>query len=83
MSKSKAQLIRAITHISLADSNRGKLSALDAVWIVYRELCQRYVTYFCTEGLPDPHAEFVFESSLSARWQRVAVSLAWLASCAR
>ncbi|SRR6266851_9651958 len=73
MSKRKAELIRAITHIPLTDGNRGKLAALDAVWTEYRELCQRYVTYFCAEEPPDPHAEFIFESVLSARWQRVAV----------
>jgi hypothetical protein len=68
--------VRAITHIRLGDANRGKLAALDNLWAVYRELCQQYVTHFCTEAQPDPHAEFIFPSQLSARWQRVAVQQA-------
>src|SRR5258708_3588699 len=69
-------LTRAITHIPLSEGNRGKLSALDTLWEVYQRLCQQYVTYFCTEILPDPILDFVFDSELSARWQRVAVQQA-------
>src|SRR5579859_2606453 len=76
-SKNKcATLTRAITHIALCEGNRGKLSKLDSVWEVYKGLCQAYVTYFCTQAAPDPNADLVFRSELSARWQRVAVQQA-------
>ena len=74
--KAKGQLTRAITHIALHEANRGKLAALDAVWEVYRPLCEAYITYFCTQTAPDPEIDFVFASDLSARWQRVAVQQA-------
>src|SRR5579871_1053229 len=70
------QQTRAITHISLGAANSGKLAALDALWEVYRALCQQYISYFCTQAEPDPHMDFVFGSVLSARWQRVAVQQA-------
>src|SRR5579859_3486685 len=69
-------LTRAIPHIRLGEANRGKLDALDAVWRVYKPLCERYMAYFCTKSAPDKDAAFVFESELSARWQRVAVQQA-------
>src|SRR5579872_5903900 len=69
-------LTRAISHIRLAEANRGKLEALDALWLVYKPLCERYIDYFCSKSAPDKDADFVFESILSARWQRVAVQQA-------
>ena len=69
-------LTRAISHIRLAEANRGKLEALDALWLVYKPLCERYIDYFCTKTAPDKDADFVFESVMSARWQRVAVQQA-------
>src|SRR4051812_41483286 len=68
--------VQAITHIRLGEANGGKLAALDGLWAVYQGLCQQYVSYFCTEGPPDAHGDFVFGSELSARWQRVAVQQA-------
>src|SRR5579859_3543861 len=69
-------LTRAIPHIRLGEANRGKLDALDALWLEYKPLCERYMAYFCTKSAPDKDADFVFESVLSARWQRVAVQQA-------
>ena len=74
--KKTSSLTLAVTHIPLSYANVSKLAALDALWEVYRELCQAYVTYFCTEVAPEAHADFVFGTELSARWQRVAVQQA-------
>jgi Putative transposase DNA-binding domain len=71
--RKEARQVRAITHIALGETNRGKLAALDALWAVYREVCQQYVTHFCGDAQSDQHAAFRFPSVLSARWQRVAV----------
>src|SRR5262249_44386976 len=71
-----ATQVQAITHIPLGEANSGKLAALNRLWADYKVLCQQYVTYFCTEAQPDPHAAFIFNSGLSARWQRVAVQQA-------
>src|SRR5579862_7266563 len=71
-------LTRAITHIRLGEANRGKLDALDALWLEYKPLCERYMAYFSTKTAPDKDADFVFESELSARWQRVAVQQVYL-----
>ncbi|HLY29059.1 MAG TPA: hypothetical protein VKQ72_22125, partial [Aggregatilineales bacterium] len=67
------QLTKALPHIRLCAANEGKLAALDALWEEYQSLCQRYAQHFCSEAWPDGYAEFVFDSPLSARWQRVAV----------
>jgi putative transposase-like DNA-binding protein len=67
------RLTRAVTHIHLCDANHAKIAALDALAAEYLQLCQAYTTYFCTEALPDKYAAPCFESSLSQRWQRVAI----------
>jgi Putative transposase DNA-binding domain len=76
MKRKAGKQVRAITHISLGEANSGKLAALDALWEVYQSLCQQYVTHFCRDAQPDPYAELIFPSLLSARWQRVAVQQA-------
>ncbi len=70
------KLTKAIPHIALQDANHGKLAALDALWDVYQGLCDDYIGYFCTQVAPDAEIDFVFDSALSARWQRVAVQQA-------
>lgn len=82
--KHKGQLTRAITHIALTDTHRGKLALLDALWEEFRPLCEQYVAYFCKQVAPDANLDFAFASVLSARWQRVVVQQAagmaqWLA----
>ena len=67
------ELTRAIHSIRLAEVNSGKLAALDAVWAVYKPLCEQYLKLFCTEVKPDAEIDFCFASPLSARWQREAV----------
>lgn len=74
--KPAGQLTRAITHIALTDGHRGKLAELYRVWVVYRPLCEQYIAYFCTEATPDATIDFVYGSTLSGRWQRVAVQQA-------
>src|SRR5438132_5832140 len=76
MGHTEAALIKAIAHIRLREANKGKLSALDALWVEYKALCQTYVTHFCTVAKPDKYAETVYDSPLSARWQRVAIGQA-------
>jgi IS605 OrfB family transposase len=74
--RAEERLIKAIPHIRLHEGNRGKIAALDAVWLEYRALCQTYVTHFCTVASPDKHAALLYASPLSARWQRVAIQQA-------
>ena len=66
-------LIKAIHHIRLAEVNDGKLAELDALWVVYKPLCEQYIRLFCTQVMPDAQLIFCFDSQLSARWQREAV----------
>jgi len=74
---SQQQMItKAVSHIRLGEANRGKLGALDELAQVYLALCQHYVTYFCTEALPDKFHPPVFKTLLSERWQRVAIQQA-------
>ncbi len=70
------QITRAITNIRLTDANAGKLDSLDTLATEYMALCQQYVTAFCTDHQPDKFANPLFDSPLSARWQRVAVQQA-------
>lgn len=70
------KITRAITHIRLDDANSGKLAKLDALAAEYMTLGQQYVTHFCIEAEPHKFADFVFDSVLSARWQRVAIQQA-------
>jgi len=76
MPKETYTITQAITHIPLDLVNESKLIQLNAVAEVYLALCQKYVSYFCTESLPDKHAETVFDSELSQRWQRVSIQQA-------
>jgi Putative transposase DNA-binding domain len=69
-------LTKAVTHIRLSETNACKLAALDALAPVYQELCQEYVTYFCTAEAPDKFHAPVFASPLSERWHRVAIQQA-------
>jgi hypothetical protein len=64
---------RSVTRIRLDDANVGKLAALDALAPVFLALCQRYVTLFCTEEPPNPLRAPCLPTSLSQRWQRVAI----------
>ncbi len=74
---SQQQMItKAVSHIRLGEANRGKLASLDELAQVYLALCQHYVTYFCTEALPDKFHPPVFKTPLSERWQRVAIQQA-------
>jgi hypothetical protein len=70
------KLTRAVTHIRLCDANGTKVAALDMLAAEYIALCQRYVTYFCVETEPNAYAAPCFPSSLSQRWQRVAIQQA-------
>jgi hypothetical protein len=69
-------ITRAVTHIRLEATNAGKLAALDDLARVYLPLCQQYVTLFCTDELPDKFRATCFVTSLSERWQRVAIQQA-------
>jgi hypothetical protein len=70
------RLIRAVTHVRLCDANHAKVAALDALAAEYLRLCQAYTTFFCTEAEPDQYAAPCFGSTLSQRWQRVAIQQA-------
>jgi hypothetical protein len=70
------RITKAVTHIRLQEANSGKLAALDALAPVYLALCQQYVTYFCTEAVPDKFHPPVFATPLSERWHRVAIQQA-------
>jgi hypothetical protein len=70
------RITKAVTHIRLLEANPGKLAALDALAPVYLSLCQQYVTYFCTEALPDKFYPPLFSTPLSERWHRVAIQQA-------
>jgi hypothetical protein len=67
------RLTYAVTHIRLSDANAGKLAQLDALAEAYMQLCQQYLTAFCTDSIPDKFAEAWVASPLSARWQRAAI----------
>jgi Putative transposase DNA-binding domain/Probable transposase len=69
-------LTRAVTHIRLAAANAGKLAALDDLAQVFLSLCQQYVTLFCTDERPNKLRDPLFATSLSERWQRVAIQQA-------
>lgn len=74
--KETKKLTCAVTHIRLIEMNPGKLEALDALAQVYMDLCQHYVTVFCTEKQPDKYHAPLFTSPLSQRWHRVAIQQA-------
>src|SRR5258707_15802614 len=70
------RITKAVTHIRLLEANAGKLAALDTLAPVYLALCQRYVTLFCTDERPNKLRDPLFHTSLSERWQRVAIQQA-------
>jgi len=75
--KSKQTMTHAVPHIRLSEANLGKLDALDQLVVVFQELCQQYVTLWCTTDCPpDRYAPTMFASQLSERWQRVAMQQA-------
>ena len=69
-------ITKAVTHIRMIEANPGKLAALDDLALVYLALCQEYVTFFCTEELPDGFRDTIFVTPLSERWHRVAIQQA-------
>src|SRR6266851_5047315 len=69
-------ITKAVPHIRLEATNAGKLAALDDLAQVYLPLCQQYVTLFCTDESPDKFHATCFVTSLSERWQRVAIQQA-------
>lgn len=69
-------ITRAMTHIRLLEANPVKLTALDALAVVYLPLCQQYVTFFCTQEQPNPFHNTIFATPLSERWHRVAIQQA-------
>lgn len=73
MSKKKSVVTQSITHIRLSEVNQTKLDKLNALARVYKDLCQEYVTAFCTEVEPDKYIAPFIQSQLSHRWQRVAI----------
>ena len=66
----------AVTHIRLSETNPTKIAALERLANAYMELCQHYVTIFCTEKQPDKYQVPLFPSLLSERWHRVAIQQA-------
>jgi hypothetical protein len=66
-------ITRAVTPIRLVEVNPGKLAALDALAAVYLDLCQRYVTLFCTDEPPNKLRAPLYKTELSERWHRVAI----------
>jgi hypothetical protein len=69
-------ITKAVTNIRLEAANAGKLAALDDLAPVYLALCQQYVTLFCTDEHPNKLRAPLFATSLSERWQRVAIQQA-------
>jgi hypothetical protein len=69
-------ITRAVTHIRLEETNKGKLAALDRLASEFLALAQRYVTLFCTDELPDRFRAPCFSTPLSERWHRVAIQQA-------
>src|SRR5260370_21777966 len=67
---------RAVTHIRLVEVNPGKLAALDTLAPVYLALCQQYVTLFCTTESPNKLRDPLYQTSISDRWHRVAITQA-------
>jgi hypothetical protein len=70
------RITKAVTHIRLVETNPGKLAALDALAQAFLILTQHYVTLFCTAEQPDAFHIPCFSSTLSQRWQRVAIQQA-------
>jgi hypothetical protein len=47
------RITKAVAHIRLAETNPGKLAALDQLAHVFLPLVQQYVMLFCTDEIPD------------------------------
>jgi len=59
------RITKAVTHIRLAETNPGKLVALDQLTQVFLPLVQQYVTLFCTDEMPDAFHAPCFSTELS------------------
>jgi len=70
------RITKAVTHIRLAETNPGKLAALDQLAHAFLPLVQQYVTLFCTDAIPDAFSAPCFPTELSERWHRVAIQQA-------
>ena len=70
------RITKAVTCIRLAETNPGKLVALDQLAHVFLPLVQQYVTLFCTDEMPDAFSAPCFPTELSERWHRVAIQQA-------
>jgi rubrerythrin len=70
------RITKAVTHIRLAETNAGKLAALDQLAHVFLPLVQQYITLFCTNEMPDAFYTPCFPTKLSERWHRVAIQQA-------
>jgi hypothetical protein len=70
------RITKAVTCIRLAETNPGKLVALDQLAQVFLPLVQQYVTFFCTDEMPDAFHAPMFPTELSERWHRVAIQQA-------
>lgn len=70
------RITKAVTHIRLAETNPGKLTALDQLANAFLPLVQRYVTLFCTDEAPDAFYVPCFLTELSERWHRVVIQQA-------
>jgi hypothetical protein len=72
-----------VTPIRLVEVNPGKLAALDELATVYLDLCQRYVTLFCTDKPPNKLRAPLYETELSERpasgsdYEAAAVAQRW------
>lgn len=69
-------ITKAVTHIRLEATNKGKVAALDQLAEEFLALTQRYVTLFCTEEQPSRFRAACFPTPLSERWHRVAIQQA-------
>ncbi len=70
------RITKAVTHIRLAETNQGKLAALDQLAHVFLPLVQQYVILFCTDEMPDAFYAPCFPTELSERWHRVVIQQA-------
>src|ERR1041384_3781593 len=67
--------VKAITQLSLAAANPGKLAALDEVSAAYMALVQGYVDHLIDTGQSEPDKDAALPSwptALSERWKRTA-----------
>src|SRR5262245_50990585 len=74
--KRHVSITRAVPHIPIDETNNTKLSAVDELWVEYQRVCEPYAHHFCTQRQADGFCEPFIETTLSARWQRVAIQQA-------